>query len=237
MTRRETFTGPDAVHLGLGIVAVAAAVYALAFGWSLMSLVLIALVNLYALVMLWECASRADGLEEYWSLPHIQWSFIQSFLLISIVVLGFANLYLLSGRIAHEVATSGGPTEYLADKPNAIYFAFMTLATQGFGDYVPTDGWTRFLVSWELLTTILLVFLILPLVMEKVGSYTVEASAKAGTPSNLHAIVKKAVDEALANVPVVRQAPAPAPAAPGGAAAEKPVTAKPPQPADPKPQH
>ena len=236
MTGRETFTVPDVVHLGLGIAAVAAAWYALASGWGSVSLVLISLVNLYALVMLWECARRADGLDKYWSLPHIQWSFIQGFLLIIIVVLGFANLYLLSGRIAYEVATTAGPREYLADQPNAIYFAFMTLATQGFGDYVPTDGWTRFLVSWELLTTILLVFLILPLVMEKVGSYTVEATPMAA-PSNLHAIVQHAVKEALTNVPVVRQPPAPASAAPGGAADETPATRKPAQSLDSTEQH
>ena len=68
---------------------------------------------------------------------------------------------------------------FLSDTPNAIYFAFMTLATQAFGDYVPTDDRTRFLVSWELLTTILLVFLILPLVLSKVGSYTIRAPSPA----------------------------------------------------------
>jgi hypothetical protein len=158
---------------------------------------------------LWECARRADDPGyKWWELPKIRWSLVQSGLLLVIVVLGFASLYLRSSAIADQItsaptadaATAAAAVSqrvYLSTRLDAIYFAFMTLATQEFGDYVPTDGWTRFLVSWELLTTILLVFLILPLVLSKVGSYTVGPNAPPSVPPNLERIVENSVTRAL----------------------------------------
>jgi hypothetical protein len=165
----------DGAHLLFGGCVLAAAGTALIarIGW--LAAVLVALVNLYAMVTLWECARRADDpAHRWWQLPHIRWSLVQSGLLIASVVVSFATLYLQSGQVIDVPASSDaqGAVVYLSGRLDALFFAFMTLATQQFGDY-RTVGWARLIASWELLTTMLLVFLILPLVLSKVGSYKV----------------------------------------------------------------
>jgi hypothetical protein len=74
------------------------------------------------------------------------------------VVTGFAVLYLACRCIAQPASSP----QYLSDPLSAFYYSLVTMATVGYGDFVPTSGLGKFLVICQITTTIVFVLFLLP---------------------------------------------------------------------------
>jgi len=73
-------------------------------------------------------------------------------------IVGYAILYL---SVGHIVATSTSLQPKLSAK-TAFYYSTVTAVTLGYGDYVPSDDFSRMLVVSQLFCTILFIIFIIP---------------------------------------------------------------------------
>lgn len=74
------------------------------------------------------------------------------------IVIAFAILYIMTGSV-----TGPGPNApLLASRLDAFYFSLVTMATVGYGDFVPRDETGRLLVAIQISTVILFVLFLLP---------------------------------------------------------------------------
>lgn len=203
-----------------------------------LSLVLVLLLDLYLIVILIAAALKSDRdangkqpvvkaeekcpdikycLTNKLTLPSRSWSLVQVFLLLVIVVVGFANMYYRMDyavvRTSAQFCTSAQPPkdkkieecakqadprfdtppQPLSDKWDAIYFSMVTLTTLGYGDFAPARPLARALVVWELLTGMLLLVGIFPLLIARLstfgtqGAISVTIYGKDGKPISLEA--------------------------------------------------
>lgn len=86
------------------------------------------------------------------------------------VTLAFAYLYLSSGAIvlaSNAIETTGS---VLSTAGDAIYFSAVTITTLGYGEFVPSDEWSRFLVMAEVGSGFVILITILPLVLAGIPS-------------------------------------------------------------------
>jgi hypothetical protein len=128
--------------------------------------------------------------KKFMELPGRALSLLQIVFLLSSVVAGFGNLFLRAqcGVVrTTEEATLASDTPVAADsaelgkcgitrpilhsKVDAAYYSAVTLATLGYGDFVPARKWTRVVVMWELLTGILLLTAAFPLLVSRLADF------------------------------------------------------------------
>lgn len=89
------------------------------------------------------------------------------------LVLAFANLYLAVGG----VQTSGEHPQPLTHAIDSIYFSAVTIATVGYGDFVPATRAARSLVVAEIAAGLLMLAEIVPYLVSKLESRSLGESA------------------------------------------------------------
>jgi len=170
---------PTSCHLILGLVgAVLSGIALWAGGPALLSGILVGVTNLYLIAILVEAALRSGKARKFvdhvpqakkkvmFEVPDRVWNLLQISFILFIVVCGFANMYIQQGGVVYvgptlvvQHATSHQPAKPnppLAGRLDAVYFSMVTLATLGYGDFVPATAQARTLVIWELGTGLLL---------------------------------------------------------------------------------
>ena len=183
---------PTVCHFIFGLAgAVLSGIALWAGAPALLSGILVGLTNLYLIAILVEAALRSgkapkslDGLPRaktkvMFEMPHRVWNLFQVFLLLFIVLCGFANMYIKEGGVVYQGptlvvqhATSNQPAKPnppLAGRLDAVYFSMVTTATLGYGDFVPATEQARKLVIWELATDLLLLAGIFPLLISRLA--------------------------------------------------------------------
>lgn len=132
-----------------------------------LSISAVALINLYLISCVAEAALRSDsgvGEKIFLQLPSRTCSLFLVPLCIIAAVVSYAGLFQFYGEIKATVDTAVELTweEY-------IYFSAVTLTTLGYGDFVPIDALTRWLVLAELGTGVVLVLIAVSLVASRIS--------------------------------------------------------------------
>jgi len=104
------------------------------------------------------CVLLIDSQRPSWKLASIRRSFLFSFLNLLEILAAFAILYLTIGNIIEN-----RPDGLRIDSPGrAFYYSLVTMATLGYGEFIPADDNSRYIVTAELLTEILFILTIIP---------------------------------------------------------------------------
>jgi ion channel len=72
------------------------------------------------------------------------------------VILAFAIIYLFTGAIQDSTG------KIVTDHFTALYFSFVTMATVGYGDFIPANSMARNTVMAQIATVIVLIVMLLP---------------------------------------------------------------------------
>jgi hypothetical protein len=94
-------------------------------------------------------------------------SILLLFLAYGNLVTGFALLYVWTGTVLVGTDPACRNPLYLHDPLDALYFSCVTVTTLGYGDYLPTDGWSKALVVLQTLSGFLLLVLMLAVFVGK----------------------------------------------------------------------
>jgi hypothetical protein len=182
----------------LAVPAVLAALSALSLfmTWGFwISFAFAAGIHLSTLLLLGMVGLHSDGRKDLFaSLPHRLPALIAGILALGALIMSFANMYIATGEICpaglcsaaakdagsppslseetkpHKLVSKLAPHP-LTDPLEALYFSTVTILTLGYGDFVPTDDWSRALVLWQLMSGGTLLLLLIPVVMSRVASY------------------------------------------------------------------
>ena len=200
----------DAWHLGLGLIAalvVAVALFCVRL--FCLTVILVALADLYLVTVLIEVALRSgkrgsrtkDSI--MLELPERTWSLPQLIFLFWIATAGFARIYIETDGIAHvshdavsvtasasgnqRYATLDSGTVVVSQPFDALYFSAVTLMTLGYGDYVPVKPRARMVVVFQLFSGLLLLLGAIPLVVSRLAAFG-EAGDRAKMPEAARSI-------------------------------------------------
>jgi Ion channel len=186
--------------IATAVALAGAAVLGLLYDWPLGAMGFIAgLVDLYLLFALLEAALRSTKAESRpkhrWKLelPNLISSLVILPLLLAAAVFAFAGMYRRQTcgiiRTAAETESTYGAkrgaaltpreatcivserVEPLRSRVDAVYFSAVTIATVGYGDFVPGRAAARLLVLWEIATGLLLLVGALPLVVSRLADF------------------------------------------------------------------
>lgn len=104
------------------------------------------------------CVLLIDSQRSGWKLASIRRNFLFSFINLLEILAAFAVLYLTIGNIVENK-----PNGMRIDTPGrAFYYSLVTMATLGYGEFVPHDDSSRYIVTCELITEILFILTIIP---------------------------------------------------------------------------
>lgn len=166
------FANPNYTITLINILFFLAGLGALVGRWPLWTgLSLVALLDFYLLVLILFVALHGDkpewlpkiqNITRYTRINRLSALFMISMIYLAILTL-FSSMYLACNGI-----TIAGTTEKLTNTGDACYFSLVTLATVGYGDFVPTShGGARWLVMWEIVNGFLLLLVCVPLAISK----------------------------------------------------------------------
>ncbi len=132
----------------------------LLFVWSLPQWVTVLIVSLRLVDILsyhlW--IVLIDSQRSNWALASVRRSLLSAFLNFYEITTAYAIIYLSVGNIIQNSPSKTplhGPVQ-------AFYYSLVTIATLGYGEFVPADDPSRVIVIAELLTEILFVIAIIP---------------------------------------------------------------------------
>ena len=179
-------TKSDKAHIVGCLVGAGLSILALAKGWPIPAGIVVVAVDLYLVLALVVAALRRDGAKSRLAkiiFPTHAWSLLFFACLAICTVCGFASLYVGSKGVIHlsqDLADIEAHTlvnrkpdvaEQLTDPFDALYFSVVTLATVGYGDYVPASAGARLLVTWEIGTGALLVAGTFALLISRISGF------------------------------------------------------------------
>lgn len=114
------------------------------------------------------CILLVDSQKPNWRLKSTRRSYLFVGINLYELTIAFALLFLLLGNVANDSNRLDTPME-------ALYYSLVTMATLGYGDFVPIDNAARCLVIVQLATEILFVVAVAPVV---VSTLTDELASK-----------------------------------------------------------
>lgn len=120
--------------------------------------VVLAIYRIVEIVNYQLCVLLIDSQTPSWRLASLRRSFLFSFLNLIEIVLAFGIIYLFTGGIVQ----ANRPEMVLNTPLQAFYYSLVTMATLGYGEFVPSNDISRGIVILELLTEILFVLAIVP---------------------------------------------------------------------------
>ena len=127
------------------------------------------------------------GKEEHPYVPDRTFCLPIALFLIVATVCAFGSLYVQNKHVEFVASTTLPPSDKtLKDPVDAAYFSAVTLTTLGYGDYVPAERTSRWLVLWELGTGGLLLLGVLPLLISRLADLS-RLSVKARDLTHIHA--------------------------------------------------
>jgi Ion channel len=142
----------------------------------------VALVDLHLLALIVLAALRSDNLSEASRyLPQKLPGLLAFVGFVFVVVSSFAVMYR-----SDDVQTSATPvvtcspngtcvvtqqSKLLCSMHDAVYFSVVTLATVGYGDYVPVGRDARFHVEWQIATGVLMLIVGFPLLLSRIANW------------------------------------------------------------------
>ncbi len=136
------------------------------------------------------CVQFVDRYMSHWGVTSPNRSIMLLFLGYAELILGFAILYLAFGGIEKNESClkclEGVEPETLTESFDALYFSLVTITTLGYGEWVPTDGPSKWLVVIEVSFGILLIVLMLSAFVNRLGdekNLLPCPEADAGTPA------------------------------------------------------
>jgi len=116
--------------------------------------------------LIWECASRTTAKKgpHYVELPTKRMALILFFLLLVSNITIFANIYLKTGEIEKAEVV-------MSERSEAIYFSAVTVTTLGYGEFYPTEKFSRLVVVFHLFSGMLLLLFALPILASRISSW------------------------------------------------------------------
>lgn len=173
-------------HIVGGLVGAGLSILALAKAWPIPAGIVVVAVDLYLVLALVVAAQRRDGAKSRLAkivFPTHAWFLLFFACLAICTACGFASLYVGSKGVIHSsrdladieahtlVNRKPDVAEQLTDPWDALYFSVVTLATVGYGDYVPASAGARLLATWEIGTGVLLVAGTLALLISRISGF------------------------------------------------------------------
>jgi hypothetical protein len=126
------------------------------------------------------CIVLVDSRGRGWRLESRERSFLLSVVNLFELITAFALIYASVGHIA----TSTQPPTGLQGSVQALYYSSVTMATLGYGEFVPADDSSRIIVMFQLLTQVLFVLAVIPTIVASFAGRLVDqpASSQPNTP-------------------------------------------------------
>lgn len=128
--------------------------------WSSIGILsmLIAAYRILDIITYQLCIILIDSQRPKWRLASLRRSFLFSMLNLTEIVMAFAVIYLTVGNIVEN--KPGGAS--IQSPLSALYYSSVTMATLGYGEFVPKDDLSRGIVIAQIFTEILFFFAVLP---------------------------------------------------------------------------
>ena len=104
------------------------------------------------------CVILIDSQNPEWRLASLRRSFLSSLVNIYEIVAAFAILYIAIANISH----SSNPELVISDPATSFYYSLVTMATLGYGEFVPKDLLSRNIVVAQIISELLFLAIFVP---------------------------------------------------------------------------
>ena len=166
---------PNTVHGIVGVGLAALGILAFFCSWARVATSVAVVLDIYAIFLLVTAAYRSDGHAKASDfLPTKLMGLVLLSLLLCALLFSFATKFIACRQICPsgcQPCIGADPSAKLCDvQRDALYFSLVTAATVGYGDYTPVDG-ARYLVMWEICSSMLLLALAFPVLLSRMASW------------------------------------------------------------------
>jgi len=104
------------------------------------------------------CVILIDSQNPEWRLASLRRSFLSSLVNMYEIVVAFAILYIAIASISH----SSNPELIISEPATSFYYSLVTMATLGYGEFVPKDLFSRNIVVAQILSELLFLVIFVP---------------------------------------------------------------------------
>ena len=104
------------------------------------------------------CIILIDSQNPNWRLASLRRNFLSSLVNLYEIVVSFSIIYIAVARISHSV----NPNMLITEPSSAFYYSLVTMATLGYGEFVPSDVFSRNVVVVQIISELLFLVIFAP---------------------------------------------------------------------------